>query len=80
MNADVGIAVFTSAEQTDGGAHSAELLRHVTVAARLRKCQDVCTLAPQLERLYLDSLMQTEDAREGIAAFVERRRPRWAVR
>jgi len=30
-----------------------------------------------LERLYLDRLMQTSDAAEGIAAFLEKRKPRW---
>jgi cyclohexa-1,5-dienecarbonyl-CoA hydratase len=29
------------------------------------------------ERIYLDELMQTEDAREGIQAFLERRAPHW---
>lgn len=29
------------------------------------------------ERLYLDELMQTRDASEGIAAFIERRPPEW---
>ncbi len=29
------------------------------------------------EQIYHDELMQTADAREGIAAFIERRRPKW---
>src|SRR5271167_2222758 len=29
------------------------------------------------EQIYLDELMKTADAQEGIAAFVERRRPKW---
>ncbi len=29
------------------------------------------------EKIYLDELMQTEDAREGIQAFLERRTPHW---
>ena len=56
---------------------SAEALRHAASAARLRLRQDVGTLLPQLERLYLDTLMRTEDAREGIAAFLEKRLPTW---
>ncbi len=32
------------------------------------------------EQIYVEELMQTADAREGIAAFLERRRPKWAGR
>ncbi len=31
----------------------------------------------QLERLYLEELMATRDANEGIAAFLEKRKPNW---
>ena len=35
---------------------------------------------PAVERLYLDELMQTEDAQEGLKAFLEKRKPVWRNR
>jgi len=32
------------------------------------------------ERLYLEELIATENAREGIAAFLEKRSPKWTGR
>jgi cyclohexa-1,5-dienecarbonyl-CoA hydratase len=40
-------------------------------AARLRR------QLPQMEQLYLDELMKTPDAVEGLRAFLEKRSPRW---
>lgn len=51
-------------------------------AAALRVCKSAARLGAsfdfaQIENLYLDDLMSTADAREGIAAFVEKRAPVW---
>jgi cyclohexa-1,5-dienecarbonyl-CoA hydratase len=59
---------------------SAAALRYATAAARHGLRQQVRTVLPELERLYLNDLMQTDDAVEGIAAFLEQRVPRWMDR
>jgi cyclohexa-1,5-dienecarbonyl-CoA hydratase len=59
---------------------SAAALRHAAAAARLSLRQHVMAILPELERLYLNDLMQTEDAAEGIAAFLGKREPRWIDR
>jgi cyclohexa-1,5-dienecarbonyl-CoA hydratase len=56
---------------------SATALRYASRAARASLKREVAALLPELERLYLDDLMRTKDAREGIAAFLEKRAPRW---
>lgn len=59
---------------------SAAALRHATAAARLSLRHHVREVLPELERLYLGDLMATEDAAEGIAAFLARRAPKWIDR
>lgn len=54
---------------------SASSLRFAERAARRDLMQRLERDLPDLERLYLDELMNTHDANEGIAAFIERRSP-----
>jgi cyclohexa-1,5-dienecarbonyl-CoA hydratase len=57
--------------------HSASSLRFATRAARLDFTRRVEARLADLERLYLDELMRTDDAVEGITAFLEKRPPSW---
>jgi cyclohexa-1,5-dienecarbonyl-CoA hydratase len=59
---------------------SAASLRYAAAAARFSLARHVRRVLPELERLYLDDLMQTEDAAEGIAAFLQKRAPKWMDR
>jgi len=59
---------------------SAAALRHATAAARDSLVRHVRAVLPELEQLYLTDLMSTLDAAEGIAAFLEKRVPRWTDR
>jgi len=58
---------------------AASLVRAVR-AARLRFNQALVADLVETERIYLDDLMRTEDAKEGIEAFLEKRRPAWRDR
>jgi len=58
-------------------AKSASALRFAARAARATLKHSVSVQLPEFERLYLNSVMRTEDAREGITAFLEKRAARW---
>jgi cyclohexa-1,5-dienecarbonyl-CoA hydratase len=58
---------------------AASLVRGVR-AARLRYGRTLDRDLAETEHLYLDDLMRTDDAREGIEAFLAKRRPRWKDR
>lgn len=51
-----------------------------------KKAVDTCMYLPVMEgmeeadRIYLDELMKTEDAHEGLTAFMEKRKPQWRNR
>ena len=57
--------------------HSAAALRHGVAALRMSLQAHVAETLPKIERLYLDDLMRTHDAVEGIAAFMSKRPPAW---
>lgn len=58
--------------------HSATALRMATRAARTEYRQRFEATIAALEELYLGPLMATHDANEGIAAFMEKREPKWS--
>ncbi len=54
---------------------SASSLRYAERAVRLQLIRRLDDAIPELEHLYLDRLMSSHDANEGIHAFIERRKP-----
>jgi len=59
---------------------SAAALACALVAARGACVADVRRRLADVERLYLDRLMRTHDANEGLAAFIAKRPPQWEHR
>jgi enoyl-CoA hydratase/carnithine racemase len=60
--------------------HSASSLRIARKAFRLAQANDFESRLAEVEHLYLEELMQTDDAHEGLNAFVEKRKPSWRGR
>ncbi len=60
--------------------HSASSLLIAKKAFRLASGEDFARKLELTERLYLDELMKTHDANEGLIAFVEKRKPVWKGR
>ncbi len=59
---------------------SASSLRFAARAIRADLAARIRSELPTLERLYVDELMQTADAVEGVRAFLEKRTARWINR
>jgi cyclohexa-1,5-dienecarbonyl-CoA hydratase len=85
---DIGLVTLTAtAEELEASvqqwfdanlaARSATALRYAAEAARFYMCSLGEPAIDRAERVYLDRLMRTHDAHEGIAAFIEKRAPAW---
>jgi cyclohexa-1,5-dienecarbonyl-CoA hydratase len=61
-------------------AHSGAALAHALQAARAPRVAALREDLARVERLYLQSLMSTHDANEGLAAFLAKRTPHWEHR
>jgi cyclohexa-1,5-dienecarbonyl-CoA hydratase len=59
---------------------SAAALACAVAAVRTPRVRELRQRLAEVERLYLDRLMKTHDANEGLAAFIERRTPVWEHR
>ena len=57
--------------------HSRSSLSFAVQAARTALHADLTAHLDRVERLYLEELMHTPDAVEGVQAFLEKRRPRF---
>lgn len=62
------------------GPRSAIALRFAERAARTALSRALREDLPRIERMYLEELMKTHDAPEGILAFTQRRNPLWEHR
>ena len=56
---------------------SASSLRFAITSARYRMYQDFLRDIEDLEKIYFDKLMKTNDAQEGIESFLQKRNPVW---
>jgi len=56
---------------------SASSLRYAVRVARKVFNKTVKTELPELEKIYVSELMETNDANEGINSFLEKRKPEW---
>ena len=55
-------------------------LRHAVTAARRSFEETALQALEAVERAYLQELMRSDDAREGLEAFLEKRPPQWRHR
>jgi len=58
--------------------HSASSVRFAVRAARYRLGKRLENELPEIERMYLEDLMASHDATEGLRAFLDKRTPDWS--
>ncbi len=75
-DADPEAAALAYYDEHFGGL-SASTLRYAVTAARQNFANEVSADLDRVEKLYLDGLMNSDDAVEGLSAFVEKRSPQW---
>ena len=56
---------------------SASSLKFAVKASRIKFNQILSNYLPQLESMYVNQLMETADANEGINSFLDKRKPEW---
>jgi cyclohexa-1,5-dienecarbonyl-CoA hydratase len=76
---DDASAAFKQWYEAEVAPCSPSSLRFAERAARLGLQASLDRDLPELERLYLEELMRTHDANEGIQAFLEKRPPEYAT-
>ena len=76
VSADAEAAALAYFDQHLAGKSASSLACAVT-AARGGYLPEVRRRIAEVERLYLERLMQTRDANEGLAAFIAKRPPKW---
>ena len=59
---------------------SASSLRYAVKASRVKFNHILRKMLPDVEAMYINELMATEDANEGINSFLEKRKPEWKNR
>ena len=79
--------IFDDKESMDKGADSwieknilpksASSLRYSVKAARIKLNHVLSNFLPELESMYINQLMGSHDANEGIQSFLEKRKPVW---
>jgi len=74
---DAGVEEFIEQQIVPKSASS---LRFAVRAARSVFNEILLEKLPRLEKLYVEELMATRDANEGIEAFLEKRKPQWENR